>query len=121
MAEVTAPSTSAIDVDLPQPLTILTFPPGNEDKETMYYILGTAHVSRSSCDDAAALIQKIKPDVVMLELCLERQPILSGFKLKEPSLSEVLAEIRSGRATPFQATYGWLLARVGDGLDVMYD
>ena len=29
------------------------------------------------------------------------------------------AEIRSGRATPFQAIYSWLLARVGQNLDVL--
>lgn len=103
-----------------KPLTILRFPPGNEDEETTFYILGTAHVSRESCDAAAELIQLVKPDVVLLEVCLERQNILTEFKLKEPSFSEVIAEIRSGRATPFQAVYGWLLARVGDGLDVMY-
>lgn len=31
----------------------------------------------------------------------------------------MLHEIRSGRATPFQGVYSWLLARVGSGLDVM--
>lgn len=54
---------------LPQPLAVLHFP-SEKDVEaadgTVFYILGTAHVSRASCDDAARLIQTIKPDVVML-------------------------------------------------------
>lgn len=33
-------------------------------------------------------------------------------------LNLILAEIRSGRTTPFQGIYSWLLARVGNDLDV---
>jgi len=141
---------------LPKPTLIMRIPSSeNEIGECVFYILGTAHVSRQSCDDAALLIKTIQPDLVMVELCSERQPILQVDKIKvynlhvilvisilsrhtnrfshstkatyqlpllfsqEPSLSEVLSEIRSGRATPFQAIYSWLLARVGNGLDVM--
>lgn len=39
-------------------------------------------------------------------------------QVQEPKLSEVLAEVRSGRSTPFQACYSWLLARVGRHLEV---
>ena len=45
--------------------------------------------------------------VVLIELCAERKPILTVDKIQEPSLSEVVAEIRSGRATPFQGIYSW--------------
>ena len=45
--------------------------------------------------------------VVLIELCAERKPILTVDKIQEPSLSEVVAEIRSGRATPFQGVYSW--------------
>ena len=33
-------------------------------------------------------------------------------------MSEVLADIRTGRTSPFQGIYSWLLARVGNDLDV---
>lgn len=42
-----------------------------------------------------------------MELCSERKPILTADKIKEPSLAEVLNEIRAGRATPFQGIYSW--------------
>ena len=45
--------------------------------------------------------------VVLIELCAERRPILTADKIQEPSLSQVVAEIRSGRATPFQGIYSW--------------
>ena len=63
--------------NLPQPLAVLKCrcgdgiaPGGYVGAETTYYILGTAHVSTQSCTDTAALIQAVKPDVVMLELCI---------------------------------------------------
>lgn len=45
--------------------------------------------------------------VVLVELCRERQPILTADKIREPSLSEVVTEIRTGCATPFQGVYSW--------------
>lgn len=50
---------------------------------------------------------RIASQVVLVELCSERKPILTADKVREPSLSEVLAEIRAGRATPFQGVYSW--------------
>eukprot|EP00887_Chlorella_sp_A99_P003169 scaffold9.g3169.t1 len=103
------PSTSGSNGDaldnLPQPLAILQCYDPATGSHTVYYVLGTAHA--------------VKPDIVMVELCIERKPVLSLEKLREPSLSEVLTEIRSGQVTPFQGIYSWLLARVGRNLDVM--
>lgn len=45
--------------------------------------------------------------VVVVELCAERKPILTADKLREPTLTEVLTEIRAGRASPFQGIYSW--------------
>lgn len=106
---------------LPQPLAVLRRRAGDIETnvECVFYILGTAHVSRKSCDDTKELIRKVQPDLVFVELCPERQPILQmQNKAKEPALSEVLADIRSGRTSPFQGIYSWLLARVGNDLDV---
>ena len=117
-------STSAA---LPQPLAILKRQ--NDDPHhattTTFYILGTAHVSQKSCEDTKALIQHVRPDLVLVELCPERQALLSTPRTnstaptpKEPSLLEILAEIKAGRVTPFQGIYSWLLVRVGRDLDV---
>ncbi|KAI7842710.1 hypothetical protein COHA_003641 [Chlorella ohadii] len=108
---------------LPGPLAVLTARPesgeGELGPECTYYVLGTAHVSSESCEDVAKLIRAVRPQVVLVELCSERKPILTADKIKEPSLAEVLNEIRAGRATPFQGIYSWLLAKVGRNLDVM--
>lgn len=122
--------------DLPKSMATLRYRSADNpwNEETVFYILGTAHVSRSSCDDAARLIQEIRPDLVLLELCVQRQQILSleEFKVSTlttvpgcgrcvhpmpqhaltpscpvqgPSLSETMTAIRTGRATPFQGMY----------------
>mgnify|MGYP001810046969 CR=1 FL=1 len=49
----------------------------------------------------------LQAQVVLIELCSERRPVLSLDKIREPSLGEVVTEIRTGRATPFQAVYSW--------------
>lgn len=109
-----------IDKDLlPKPLKILQIKPTDVDEICTFYILGTAHVSKASCDDTAKLIQTIQPDLIMVELCPERQSILTMKDLQEPSISEVISQIRSGKSTPFQAIYSWLLARVGTNLEVL--
>ena len=38
--------------------------------------LGTSHVSTESCDDVRELMQYLKPDVLFVELCPQRIPIL---------------------------------------------
>ena len=107
--------------DLPKPLAVLRYTSSDAEyasKECVYYILGTAHVSKESCEDTAALIRKVQPDIVFIELCCERQAVLQMHHLKEPILSDIVKELRKGRVTLFQAVYGWLLGRVGAGLDV---
>jgi len=41
------------------------------------YLLGTSHVSESSCDDVRILMEHITPDCVFIELCSQRIAILS--------------------------------------------
>ena len=40
------------------------------------YILGVSHVSRESCQEIQELIQAVRPDVVLLELCKDRLRLL---------------------------------------------
>jgi hypothetical protein len=51
--------------DLPQPLLVLQFPwwghEGDGRKRTTYYVLGTAHISRTSAANATMLIQRVQP------------------------------------------------------------
>lgn len=67
---------------LPQPCVVLRCTNPETGRDTTYYLLGTAHVSASSCEDAAVLIRQVKPEVVLVELCVERKPILTMEKLK---------------------------------------
>lgn len=42
------------------------------------HLLGTAHVSRQSCEDARQVIEDVQPEVVVLELCQKRAVVLEG-------------------------------------------
>ncbi|CAL5220498.1 g2527 [Coccomyxa viridis] len=44
--------------------------------KTQVYILGVSHVSRESCQEIQELIQAVRPDVVLLELCKDRLRLL---------------------------------------------
>ncbi len=44
---------------------------------TTYYIVGTAHVSKQSVDDVRAVIERVKPDVVCVELDKVRHEALT--------------------------------------------
>lgn len=47
-----------------------------EDVVCEVYLLGTAHVSKDSCEDVKLLMNAIKPDVLFVELCNQRIAIL---------------------------------------------
>lgn len=70
--------------DLPEPNIILTCQSTDGDciNECTFYILGTAHVSRKSCDDVSSIIRKVRPEVVVIELCSERQGMLQVDRIK---------------------------------------
>jgi hypothetical protein len=40
------------------------------------YVLGTAHVSKDSCEDVKLLMEHVRPDVLFIELCNQRINIL---------------------------------------------
>uniref|UniRef100_A0A7S1T7C2 TraB domain-containing protein n=1 Tax=Tetraselmis chuii TaxID=63592 RepID=A0A7S1T7C2_9CHLO len=84
-----------------------------------YHILGTAHVSKESCEDVRKVIRRVKPDVVMLELCNGRSGLLhSQAKTEVPSLSKMMEEYQSGKTPLMGVVYSWLLARIGENMEV---
>ena len=50
--------------------------PGPSNRVVEVYLLGTAHVSKDSSQDVRLLLENIDPDVVFLELCDGRIPML---------------------------------------------
>ena len=48
----------------------------DERYQCQIYLLGTAHVSNSSCVDARLLMEAVKPDLLFMELCSSRTGIL---------------------------------------------
>lgn len=70
--------------NLPQPLSLLKWRAADNPwgSDTTYYVLGTAHVSTASCQDVVALIRAVRPEVVLVELCRERKPLLTLEKVK---------------------------------------
>eukprot|EP01102_Stenamoeba_stenopodia_P012192 TRINITY_DN3817_c0_g1_i1.p1 TRINITY_DN3817_c0_g1~~TRINITY_DN3817_c0_g1_i1.p1 ORF type:complete len:325 (-),score=54.58 TRINITY_DN3817_c0_g1_i1:32-931(-) len=67
-----------------------------ESANAIVYLVGTAHVSTKSYEDVAAIIQKAKPDTVILELCGERRAFLCApesideFHTNSPSIVQML-------------------------------
>ena len=55
---------------------MLPFEEQEEDIFCEVYLLGTAHVSKDSCEDVKTLMESIKPDVLFVELCNQRIGIL---------------------------------------------
>ncbi|MCB1149013.1 MAG: TraB/GumN family protein [Chlamydiia bacterium] len=60
------------------------------------YLLGTAHVSQKSAEEARRVIEEIKPDSVAVELCEKRfEALTSDGRWKEMDIFQVL---KSGKA-----------------------
>jgi len=86
-----------LDLDqLPETCTLLSLPNGGR-----VYLVGTAHFSKESNEDVAAVIQAVKPDIVVLELCKARTSVLhldeeKSLELaKELTLEKVTEMVRS--------------------------
>jgi len=81
---------------LPDTCTLLT-----ADNGGRVYLVGTAHFSKESNEDVAAVIQAVKPDFVVLELCKARTSVLhldeeKSLELaKELTLEKVSQMVRS--------------------------
>lgn len=80
---------------LPDSVTVLECPDGGK-----VYLVGTAHFSEKSCKDVEEVIARVKPNVIVLELCKNRMHILEYDEkslLKEIenlSFSKLAATIR---------------------------
>lgn len=57
--------------DLPETCTVLETPQGSK-----VYVVGTAHFSTESLNDVTRVIQATQPDIVSVELCMDRIKIL---------------------------------------------
>ncbi|KAL3792428.1 hypothetical protein HJC23_001546 [Cyclotella cryptica] len=60
----------------------------NPGSQVTLYLLGTSHVSRSSCEDAKVLMEYARPDVLFVELCSQRVGILLDTHLDSNEQSE---------------------------------
>jgi len=60
------------DPDLPSTCQVLV----SANSGARVYLIGTAHFSKESCEDVSLVIQGVQPDIVMVELCKQRQNIL---------------------------------------------
>src|SRR5262249_5209639 len=63
---------TAVD-DAPLPASVTELVHGG----TTYYVVGTAHVSQRSVDEVRAVIERVKPDVVCVELDQTRHDALT--------------------------------------------
>merc|ERR1719244_444877 len=70
---------------LPETCTLLSLPNGGR-----VYLVGTAHFSQESNEDVAAVIQAVKPDIVVLELCKARTTVLHLDEEKSLELAKDL-------------------------------
>ncbi|XP_019879854.1 traB domain-containing protein [Aethina tumida] len=78
------------DNNLPPTVTLLTHPTSG----AKVYLVGTAHFSKESQEDVSLVIQTVKPNVVILELCKSRTNILS---LDEATVLEEAKNIDSAK------------------------
>ncbi|CAN6458008.1 unnamed protein product [Victoria cruziana] len=81
-------------------------------------LIGTAHVSKESCDEVEAIITLLKPQVVFLELCLDRMAFLSPNVQQVQSLRELIDIWKKGEMNLFGLLYSWFFSKVASQLEV---
>ncbi|XP_051135503.1 uncharacterized protein LOC127254455, partial [Andrographis paniculata] len=82
------------------------------------YLVGTAHVSKESCQEVEAVIDFLKPQVVFLELCSSRIAILTPQNLKVPTMGEMV-DMWKKNHNLFGILYSWFLSKVASKLEVL--
>merc|ERR1712166_573155 len=62
------------------------------------WLIGTAHVSALSVEQVLAVLSAVKPDVVVLELCSDRLPIIQATQVatKVPTMQQLLEQRAKG-------------------------
>uniref|UniRef100_A0A1A9W7M6 TraB domain-containing protein n=1 Tax=Glossina brevipalpis TaxID=37001 RepID=A0A1A9W7M6_9MUSC len=86
------------EANLPSTVTVLNTPFGSK-----VYLIGTTHFSEESQDDVSFVIRNVRPDVVMVELCPTRMPILN---MDEKSLLEDATSLNLVKIRSIFQTYG---------------
>ena len=82
------------------------------------YVIGTAHVSKKSVDQVPDVIEALRPDVILLEICSGRRQLLEHMDIVSvPTMSQMQEQL-SGGADPFAVLYGWFLASVASNMEV---
>ncbi|CAD7697593.1 unnamed protein product [Ostreobium quekettii] len=103
-------------------VTVLKYrsPKNRSSAEQTFYIVGTAHISRASCEKTKAVIREVKPEAVFLELCEHRRALLRKVEhVRVPSLAELVSGASKGHITLFEALYSWMLAKFGSEMEVV--
>lgn len=86
------------------------------------FLLGTAHVSKQSCDEVKELINCVKPKAVFVELCEQRAGVMVAQPkefTKKMSYREMLQRYAKGDADPFSLLYSTALVDVSNSLEVL--
>ncbi|PIN14931.1 hypothetical protein CDL12_12441 [Handroanthus impetiginosus] len=82
------------------------------------YLVGTAHVSKDSCQEVQAVIDFLKPQVVFLELCSGRIAVIAPQNFTVPTFGEMV-EMWKKNQNLFAILYSWFLAKVASTLEVL--
>ena len=114
----------------PEQIWRQSLPPTLQNRKTLHkldifgctvYLLGTSHISRSSCDDVQQLMSHVQPDGLFLELCPKRLAILmpspdasATSEMAKLSLKEIIkqAQIQNPGMTYSNALSSALLTKI---------
>lgn len=88
------------DKNLPQTVTLLKTENGSK-----VYVIGTAHFSHKSQDDVSLVMQNVKPDKLVLELCPMRLHILY---FDEERLLQEASELNYSKIRSILKQHGWV-------------
>ncbi|XP_002991444.2 traB domain-containing protein isoform X2 [Selaginella moellendorffii] len=91
---------------------------GETGLESTVYMVGTAHISKESCDLVEAVIKLVKPEAVFLELCRERCSLLLKTTNGIPTVKQMLESWRSKKMNSFGIIYSYFLAKAAQRLEV---
>ena len=89
-------------IEDPFPKTVKVLEAENGSK---VYLIGTAHFSEESCKDVEYVIRRVKPDVVVLEICNER---INSLILDEKVLMDRIMNFTMSQANQIIKQYGLL-------------